>query len=238
MKGDFMKHKFSVICFSVILSIASLSFLHGDSGQVQPNAVILDGNYKFEQIPEGTKIVHDFIIQNIGAATLDIQRVHTDWGCATVSFSKQIPAGGEGKVTISFNTKGYGGKPVKKNIAVYTNDPEKPKINLTLRGFVDKIVDITPKRVFLNGSPDKELSASVTIVPEEKYPFKIKEVKAQSGYNISVKLENDGGSKPNQYIVTVKNTAKTKNKYYDWIIIRTDSAVNNEIKIPVVGNIF
>ncbi|MBA3036928.1 MAG: hypothetical protein FP814_10610 [Desulfobacterium sp.] len=92
--------------------------------------------------------------------------------------------------------------------------------------------------MILSGPPDKELSVSVIVTPEDKYPFKIKEVKAQSGYNIRVTLEKDSGSKPNRYVLTVKNTAKAKLKYFDWIIIRTDGSINNEMKIHVTGNIY
>lgn len=111
-------------------------------------------------------------------------------------------------------------------------------INLTIQGLVEKIVDIRPNQVFLSGPAGKELSVSLIVAPEEKYPFKIKEVKSQNGNNVSVKLEKDSGSKSNEYALTVKNIATVKGKYYDWIIIRTDNSINNEIKIPVIGNIF
>lgn len=75
------------------------------------------------------------------------------------------------------------------------------------------------------------------ITPEEKYPFKIKEVKAKNGYNISVRLENDNKDNQGQYTVIVKNTAKLKRKYYDWVYIYTDSPINDIITIPVIGNI-
>ncbi|MBU1053001.1 MAG: hypothetical protein KKC46_04125 [Proteobacteria bacterium] len=148
-----------------------------------------------------------------------------------------MPAGGEGVITISLKTTGYGGKSVKKYIAVYTNDRNKPKLNLAIRGSVEKIVDISPKKAVLSGPLDKELSVSVIITPEEKYPFKIKEVKAKNGYNISVRLENDNKDNQGQYTVIVKNTAKLKRKYYDWVYIYTDSPINDIITIPVIGNI-
>nr|CBX29693.1 hypothetical protein N47_J06740 [uncultured Desulfobacterium sp.] len=149
-----------------------------------------------------------------------------------------MPAGGEGKITISVNTAGYGGKSVKKNIVVYTNDKKKPKTYLAVRGIVEKIVDVRPNKVFLSGPSDKEISVSVVVVPEEKYPFNIKDVKAQNSNNIAVNLEKEKESNPKQYTLIVKNIATVKGKYYDWIIIRTDSSINNEIKIPVIGNIY
>lgn len=135
-------------------------------------------------------------------------------------------------------TTGYAGKAVKKNITVYTNDRKKPKLYLGIRGTVEKTVDIRPPKVYLSGPPDKDISVSVIVVPEEKYPFKIKEVKAKNGYNISVAVEQDNEENPDQCTVIVKNTSKEKRKYYDWIYIYTDSPVNNIITIPVTGNIY
>lgn len=135
-------------------------------------------------------------------------------------------------------TAGKGGESLNKSITVFTNDTKKPKLYLAIRGSVNKIVDISPKKAVLSGPPDKELSVSVIITPEEKYPFKIKEVKAKNGYNISVWLENDNGENQGQYTVIVKNTAKLKRKYYDWVYIYTDSPINDMITIPVIGNIY
>lgn len=73
-----MKHKLIVASLFVILLVASYSLSHGDNGQNQPNVVIPDSSYKFDQIPEGTKVVHDFVIKNTGEAPLQIQKVKTD----------------------------------------------------------------------------------------------------------------------------------------------------------------
>ncbi|MBA3036927.1 MAG: DUF1573 domain-containing protein [Desulfobacterium sp.] len=72
-----MKHKIVVACFSVFLLILSYSHSHGDNGQDQPNAVIPNSSYEFDQIPEGTKVVHDFVVQNTGKAPLEIYQVIT-----------------------------------------------------------------------------------------------------------------------------------------------------------------
>ncbi|MBU1053000.1 MAG: DUF1573 domain-containing protein [Proteobacteria bacterium] len=72
-----MKHKLIIACFFVILFVASYSLSHGDNGQNQPNTVIPDSSYIFDQIPEGTKVVHDFVIKNTGEAPLEIHKVQT-----------------------------------------------------------------------------------------------------------------------------------------------------------------
>lgn len=72
-----MKHKLVVAWFSVILLLVSYSLSHGDNRQDQPNAVMLNNSYQFDKIPDGIKIVHDFVLQNRGNAPLEIPKIHT-----------------------------------------------------------------------------------------------------------------------------------------------------------------
>jgi len=155
----------------------------------------------------------------------------------SVSFPKQLPAGGEGKITIKVDTAGYGGKPVKKNMVVHTSEISNKRINLTVSGFVEKFATVNPEKVFLNGPLETNLSATLEIIPEEKYPFKILETSMIYGNNIIVNLEKNPGSKSSRYLLTVKSTAKVKGRYFDSITLKTDSKLRPEIKIPVIVNI-
>lgn len=122
-------------------------------------------------------------------------------------------------------------------MVVHTNDINNRTIHLTVYGFVENFATVKPERVFLNGPADKNISATLEIIPEEKYPFKILDTSALNGNNIRVKLEKSPESKSTQYFLTVKSTAKVKGKYYDLIIIKTDNKIHPEIRIPVLGNI-
>lgn len=79
---------------------------------------------------------------------------------------------------------------------------------------------------------------TITIIPEEKYPFKVLGTSAVYGENISIKLEKKENSRVAEYLLTVKNTAKVKGKYFDSVIINTDNRIHPDIRIPVIGNIF
>jgi hypothetical protein len=47
-----------------------------------------------------------------------------------------IPPGGEGNITLTFNTNGYAGKTMTKTTLVKTNDPENPDLTLVISGQV------------------------------------------------------------------------------------------------------
>ena len=40
-----------------------------------PKAVVIEPDFEFKPVPEGTKITHDFIIKNEGTETLEITQV-------------------------------------------------------------------------------------------------------------------------------------------------------------------
>jgi len=109
---------------------------------------------------------------------------------------------------------------------------------LTILGNVEKYATITPKVVKLYGPIGKQIKRSATITPEEKYPFKIVNVRAKSGKNINYKLEEIKGSKVVKYILTIENIKKEKGKYHDVIHLKTNNKIHPEIKIRVYGNIF
>lgn len=134
-------------------------------------------------------------------------------------------------------TNGYGGRKLSKSIAVFTNDPKHPQLKLKIAGEVEKFATISPSRVRLDGAADKEIKAEVTIVPEEKYPFKIIETNTLKGENISIKLEETQKDDKPQYLLTITNMKKERGRYFDKVNLKTNSTIQPEITINVYGNI-
>ena len=72
-----MKVKIIIILTVIILLIAN-TIGAKDKTPVSPSALIGQTIYEFETVVDGAEVVHDFVIQNKGAATLEIQKVKTD----------------------------------------------------------------------------------------------------------------------------------------------------------------
>ncbi len=49
----------------------------GVQDQAKPAAFFPETRYEFSAVLDGTKVVHDFVIQNKGTATLKVERVKT-----------------------------------------------------------------------------------------------------------------------------------------------------------------
>jgi len=75
----------------------------------------------------------------------------------------------------------------------------------------------------------------VSIIPEKKYPFKIIDAKAQSGKNISIQLDETSNSNGTAYELKVENISQKSGRYYDTIILKTDSKVRPELDVKVYG---
>ena len=98
---------------------------------------------------------------------------------------------------------------------------------------------LTPASVRLTGTPDSTIKAQVRIIPEEKYFFTILEVTVKKGVHIRHGLEKISSSQGKTgYLLTVENLRKETGRYFDTIILKTDSRQRPEIPISVYGHIF
>ena len=77
-------------------------------------------------------------------------------------FDRAVPPGGEGKIKLTIRTKGYQGT-VHKSATVYTNDPVKKTIRLSLKGFVKVPIIVSPRQVRLYGNEGQILTRVVEV---------------------------------------------------------------------------
>ncbi len=204
----------------------------------QPVAFLPESVHAFKTVVDGTEVLHDFVITNKGNALLKITRVNPGWGCTAVSFTREIPPGGEGKITIKVKTNGFGGRSIVKNISVYTNEEKKPQLKLTIKGTVEKFATIQPKSIRLTGVVNKPLKQMVHIIPRKEYPFNILEVNANKNEHIKYALKKETIDNKLQFVLSVENIKKEVGRYFDRITLKTDSKIKPKIEIRVFGNIY
>ena len=135
------------------------------------------------------------------------------------------------------HTSGYGGRKLKKKITVLTSDQKHRQVLLTVAGYIEKFVTISPKRVRLRGYAGETTTVAVKIIPENKYPFKIIGSGAINHKNIRFTIKEAEFSDKAGYILTVENLKKETGRYYDMISLKTDSQIKPLIKINVYGQI-
>src|SRR5919198_1171592 len=95
-----------------------------------PQLVVEQPVYSFGTILQGKKVEHTFILKNAGDAPLQIKQVKPSCGCTAANVSSPtIQPGKKGEIKASFNSANFYGS-VSKGIAVESNDPKNPTLNL------------------------------------------------------------------------------------------------------------
>ena len=189
-----------------------------------------------EAVVEGQTVRHEFILNNDGDGPLRVTDAQTDCGCTAVDYDRTIAAGAEGRLVAMIDTNGYGGQAVTRRITLLTNDPLQPRRVLELRFNVARLFTLAPAFAKLEGPAGSRVETQVKIRPEDGYRFRILEVRAKSGRYIDVHLDgptDEDGS----FTLTVINRRGQKGRYFDRVLLKTDSPYRPEIAIGVFGNI-
>lgn len=126
---------------------------------------------------------------------------------------------------------------MEKTAGVYTNDKKRLRQDLVISGQVEKFVTIRPRHVSLRGFVGEPIKGTVTIIPEKKYPFKILNIRAKDGKNINFELEETKESDTTTYALKVENLKQDSGRYYDAIILETDSKIRSQLNVKVYGHL-
>lgn len=225
-----------IVIFSIIL-FGPMFQATGSQPASRPVAYIPETFFESPDTVDGDNIVHDFVIQNSGAAILTVRKGKSACGYTVTSLPAAIPTGGEGIVTVLFSTYGAGGKTLKKTLTVTTNDPANPSIPLTVKARILKPYTLSPQSVKLKGRLGKTIKETLNLAPTGDNPFTIQEITTRRGQNIRFDLEEIIKRDRVRYKLTVENTAKTPGIYFDTLYVKTDSSLKPVISITVMGKI-
>ena len=140
-------------------------------------------------------------------------------------------------ITIKVNTNGYGGKGLRKNIEVFTNDPANARITLTISGSVLNFATMEPRYARLVGKAGTDIKKTITITREKAYPFQIVGIKARNGKDIAFDVKPFSKADIEGYVLTIENKKAVAGRYADSVILTTDSKIKPTITVPVYGQI-
>lgn len=138
-------------------------------------------------------------------------------------------------MTLKVKTNGDAGKKITQHATVYTDDPDKATIELTMTGSVISAADVNPKVARLIGQAGDTIFTDITITPPAINKFDITDVKAKDGTNISFKMEKKVKSDQKYFILHISNKKTDPGRYFDKITLKTTSTISPEISIRVFG---
>jgi hypothetical protein len=200
-----------------------------------------DTEYTFKPAVQGTLLSHTFIIRNGSTKPLVIKRVKSceSGDCAIVveSRSSEILPGMTGAIRIEIFTDLIDGTSFANIMTVYTNHKKYPVSTIQVFGDIIRFASVTPKNITLVGAWKEEIKATVVIIPEKAYPFKITGIKARKGWNIGYDFKEIRKDGRPAFLITVRNVSRKKGGYRDIVFVETNSDVRPEIRIRVNGDI-
>ncbi len=211
-------------------------YLQAEKIAKRPVAEIPQQVFEFSPVVDGTRFDHTFIVKNTGSLPLEIRDIITGCACTTAAYPKEIPAGEEGEITFTMDTKGYGGQNFSRKILVSSNDPDKGVFYLYIEGDVEKFAEMDPRALRIKTAPGSGETFDIAITPRPQYPFKI------NGSSVDDILADklsvvDIRQVEGKYIVTAKSTAQAPVKYMGKIHLQTDSPIRPDLTINVRGTV-
>jgi hypothetical protein len=121
---------------------------------------------------------------------------------------------------------------MEKTAEVLSNDPKEPVVHLMVTGQVDRFATINPRMLNLRGMSGEILRGTVSIVPEEKYPFKILGTQSLEG-KLKVELSEVQEGAKTAYALVVENLKTDAGSYNDTVRLKTDNPVRPELDVRV-----
>lgn len=206
-----------------------------------PQAVVVAPIKNFDVVAKGEVIKHAFTIKNDGDTTLEITDVRPACGCTVARYDKKIAPGGEGSVRADLDTLGFEG-PIAKSIAVYTNDPETPRINLVMKAEVRPYVGADPGYARFNYVQGEQTGIiSQTIWAPDGTDLEI--VAVENPYShITVaqrpatEEEKLGEKRGKQWRLDIEILADAPiGALRDYIVVEVDHPKQKKLQIPVSG---
>jgi hypothetical protein len=145
-------------------------------------------------------------------------------------FDRAVPPGGEGKITLRLNTRGYEGK-IRKGARVYTNDPKNRVETLTVEVFVKTPIVVSQRSVFIQGKATEVLTRSVDITGEAGKPLKIEAV----DFNLNHRLEYtiDEISPGKHYRINFTTLPNAADQYRGRLLLKTNYPEKPQLVILV-----
>lgn len=228
----------ALLALCVVLTPLVAAVAQESSG---PKAVAVEPIKEFDMIPKGEPISHAFEIRNEGSATLELTSVRPSCGCTVVNYDKTIAPGKVGLVRSKVDTANFAG-PISKSIAVMTNDPKSPTIQLVVKATIKPYIGVEPgyaRFIYVQGEAVQPITQ--TIWSEDGSDFKIVQAKTPFRFLTTkvreAKPEERKADKPGtQWRVELHLDPQAQvgplSKYLD---VRVDHPKQQVVKIPVSG---
>jgi len=163
------------------------SLTPGKSDQYQTGTTLLDvarpkvvvegvEDYDFDTMERGARAEHVFVFKNAGEGTLRLAKGESTCTCTVGELDKKlVPPGESTEVKLEWIASGES-RHFRQTVTILTNDPLRPRINLSVHGAVTQKIRLDPKiLVFTGVSAGETQTDHVDVFNYKEANFKIVE---------------------------------------------------------------
>jgi Protein of unknown function (DUF1573) len=150
-------------------------------------------------VEEGTVVPFRFEVENRGQADLEVTQVKTSCGCTVAKWDRVIPPGAHGTIDAQMSTLYFHGA-VTKHLSLFSNDPARPQVELTITARLLPLVKISPDPTALLEVGEKAATQEFVLERNGGHPMKLVQVIPYAPY---IKAETTPLSGQGRYKLTV-----------------------------------
>lgn len=222
------------LLISIILFLFAVSPLRSSADEGVPKAVLQETVYNFGAVMKGERVTHVFTVRNNGTKDLVFEKAALTEQGMTIKLQKVIPPGGEGRVTLELATDQVQGS-IEASALLYTNDPLRPTVQLSLKGRAKGIIDLLPyAAIFISAFKGEVKEGAVNIANNDKKPLQITKVQSESDrFRAQLQSVKEG----EEYKLVVKlNPNAPPGRSKDIVRLFTNNEKMPQLNVPV--NVF
>lgn len=105
--------------------------------------------FELGEVRQGKVVRHDFPFRNLGELDLTVDRTRSTRECTvTLPTGNSVEKNGSGVVRVELDTSGQAGE-LRRTVTIYTNDPRKRTVLLTLVGRVVADIFVEPRELYV-----------------------------------------------------------------------------------------
>ncbi len=224
---------------ALLLAAAPMGFA-GAAPADEPSARIefTETAFDFGAMYQNEEVTHLFTFRNVGKALLKIGKVKSSCGCtAAMPEKRELPPGGQTNLKVTFRSGSMRDR-IVKHVYVDSNDPEEPRVTLTIRGEVKVEVEVSPRGVYVGKLQVGEtVRRTIEVTPVGVDTFKILSTSADNpAVQVGRPLPLDD-KRPGYKLVIELGPLKEPGRINAKVTVRTDLVHTKEFKIPVYGKV-
>lgn len=201
-----------------------------------PRVEVAETTFDFGEVFEDKELTHTFIIKNTGDATLRIKDIDSDCACTTTEHDRNIPPGGQGKLTLTIAPYSVMRQFVKETKVTF-NDPNRSLVVFRMKGYGKPFIEIQPTHIIrFQGDPMAEHRGQVRFISHLPDPWEITSVKTNIPEKIEVTLKAEQPGRI--YVVEVKDKSRQPGHYAGKIDLTTTSKQRPRLIMRVFADFY